>query len=65
MEVYKLFNIGAFLFIFRYKVTAFSKDTSIGKGCKSGQIKLSGIDAYKKMKCESGIHKYFFLFMLL
>ena len=33
------------------------KDNAVSKGCKSGVLKVSGEDVYKKMKCESGVHK--------
>jgi peptide chain release factor 1 len=33
------------------------KDSAVGKGCKSGVLKVNGEGVYRKMKCESGIHK--------
>lgn len=32
-------------------------DTSIGKGIKSGKIKVTGGSCYSFLKCESGVHK--------
>lgn len=35
----------------------FSKDTQTAKGCKNGIMKITGSQAYKYLKCESGVHK--------
>ena len=39
------------------KLVAYTKDGVISKGCKFGQLKVSGEDVYKYLKCESGVHK--------
>ena len=38
-------------------MTNYQTDGQIGKGCKFGQLKVTGPGAYKQMKCESGVHK--------
>jgi protein subunit release factor A len=38
----------------------YQTDTQIGKGCKFGHLRVTGPNAYKQMKCESGVHKYEF-----
>lgn len=41
----------------RVEVLGLNKDTSVGKGIKSATIRVSGHEAYVKLKCESGVHK--------
>eukprot|EP01016_Furgasonia_blochmanni_P045754 TRINITY_DN6499_c0_g2_i2.p1 TRINITY_DN6499_c0_g2~~TRINITY_DN6499_c0_g2_i2.p1 ORF type:complete len:437 (-),score=90.95 TRINITY_DN6499_c0_g2_i2:27-1337(-) len=39
------------------RVTQYTEDYQIGKGCKFGALKVHGHEVYKRMKCESGVHK--------
>jgi peptide chain release factor 1 len=39
------------------QIENYSMDSSIGKGCKNGTFKLTGIGIYQFFKFESGVHK--------
>ena len=42
---------------FNFKQEDLMVDQAINRGCKSGLFTISGVDVYKHLKHESGVHK--------